>query len=101
MPDDRTSQPPGIAENWGTETKTARPTSVGPHDVKVDQEDPGNPGLDPTRAYKPGPGTNEGNSESTRAAKPEMVAGAGVKPAEEIKPGAKRDAPPLSGMAQE
>ena len=47
--------------------------------------------------YKPGPGTHEGSSESTKAARPEMVAGAGVKPADHIEPGAKRDAPPLSG----
>ncbi len=88
-------------KNWGGGTKTARPTSVGPHDRKADQEDPGNPGLSPEADYKPGPGTNEGNSASTGAAKPEMVAGAGVKPADHIEPGKERDAPPLTGTATE
>lgn len=101
MADEREGTVPSIAENWGLTTKTARPSSVGPHHSRDEQEDPGNPGLNPERDYKPGPGTNEGDSESTKAAKPEMVAGAGVKPADHIEPGAKRDAPPLTGMARE
>ncbi len=36
---------------YDTETKTARPKSVGPHDVKRDQEDPADPGIDPGRGY--------------------------------------------------
>jgi hypothetical protein len=32
-------------------TKTARPTSVGPHDVTRDQEDPANKGIDPQSGY--------------------------------------------------
>ena len=101
MPDDRTSQPPGLAENWGTGEKNARPSSVGQHDPFHDEGNASGPGLNPERDYKPGPGTHEGSSESMKEAKPEMVAGAGVKPADHIEPGAKRDAPPLSGTAQE
>lgn len=101
MADERESRVPSKSENWGTQTKNARPSSVGQHDPFHDEGNTSGPGLDPERDYKPGPGTHEGNSASTDAAKPEMVAGAGVKPAEHIEPGAKRDAPPLSGMAQE
>jgi hypothetical protein len=32
-------------------TKTARPTSVGPHHVTRDQEDPANPGIEPEKGY--------------------------------------------------
>jgi hypothetical protein len=42
-------------KNWGTGPATGRPTSVGPHDVKQDQTDPDNPGLDPA-SYHPKPG---------------------------------------------
>jgi len=81
---------PGMLESWGLETKTARPKSVGPDDVKKNQEDPANPGLSPEADYKPGPGTNEASAgpAGTEANIP-------VKEATEIKPGAKRDAPPL------
>jgi hypothetical protein len=34
-----------------TEAKTARPTSVGPHHSRRDQEDPGNPGVKPEEGY--------------------------------------------------
>jgi hypothetical protein len=36
--------------------KTARPESVGPHDVKREQENPAAKGTDPQKAYKPKPG---------------------------------------------
>jgi hypothetical protein len=32
-------------------TKTARPTSVGPHHPTRDQEDPSNPGITPEKGY--------------------------------------------------
>ncbi|WP_376099115.1 hypothetical protein ACE7GA_10375 [Roseomonas sp. CCTCC AB2023176] len=101
MPDDRTSQPPSKTENWGFQEKTARPSSVGQHDPFHDKGNESGPGLNPERDYKPGQGDHEGSSDSMREAKPEMVAGAGVKPADDIEPGAERDAPPLSGMARE
>jgi hypothetical protein len=34
-----------------TQAKTARPTSVGPHHVTRDQEDPANPGVKPEKGY--------------------------------------------------
>jgi hypothetical protein len=34
-----------------TQAKTARPTSVGPHHVTRDQEDPANPGVTPEKGY--------------------------------------------------
>lgn len=46
---------------WGTESKTARPRSVGPHHAKHEQEDPADRGVDPERAYKPLPGDNAPN----------------------------------------
>ena len=65
MPDDRTSQPPGVAENWGTEEKNARPSSVGQHDPLRDPGgDDSGPGINPEAGYKPGPGTHEGSSAS-------------------------------------
>ena len=89
-------------KNWGGGEKSARPKSVGQHDPIRDQGgDPSGPGISPEAGYKPGPGDHEGSSASTASARPEMVAGAGVKEAAEIKPGAKRDAPPLTGTAQE
>jgi hypothetical protein len=36
---------------YDTETKTARPTSVGPHHARDKQEDPSNPGLNPEKEY--------------------------------------------------
>jgi hypothetical protein len=36
---------------YDLETKTARPKSVGPHDVTRDQEDPADPGIDPGKGY--------------------------------------------------
>jgi hypothetical protein len=44
-------------KNWGRGPETGRPTSVGPHDIKQDQTDPNNPGLDP-ESYHPKPGDN-------------------------------------------
>jgi hypothetical protein len=36
--------------------KTARPESVGPHEVKREQENPDAKGIDPQKGYKPKPG---------------------------------------------
>ena len=36
---------------YDTETKTARPTSVGPHHARHEQEDPDNPGIKPEQGY--------------------------------------------------
>ncbi len=44
---DRTS----FTGKYDLETKTARPKSVGPHDVKRDQEDPADPGIQPGTGY--------------------------------------------------
>ncbi|UFN49021.1 hypothetical protein LPC08_24000 [Roseomonas sp. OT10] len=85
--------------NWGGGTKSARPTSVGPHDVKADQEDPSNPGLDPGKDYKPSP------QDSAATAAPDQpekeFANIPVKPGETQKQGAPRDAPPLTSLAEE
>lgn len=34
-----------------TQSRTARPTSVGPHHPHADQEDPANPGIRPEEGY--------------------------------------------------
>lgn len=47
-------------KNWGHGPETGRPSSVGPHDVKADQTDPANKGLNPERDYKGQPGDNKG-----------------------------------------
>ena len=44
-------------KNWGHGPETGRPKSVGPHDVKKDQVDPSDPGIDP-EAYHLKPGMN-------------------------------------------
>ncbi len=36
---------------YDLETKTARPKSVGPHDVTHEQEDPADKGIDPQKGY--------------------------------------------------
>lgn len=47
-------------KNWGTGPVTGRPTSVGPHDVKENQTDPTNKGVDPDKDYRGQPGDNKG-----------------------------------------
>jgi hypothetical protein len=47
-------------KNWGHGPPTGRPSSVGPHDVKADQTDPANKGLDPETDYHGQPGDNKG-----------------------------------------
>lgn len=36
---------------YDLETKSARPRSVGPHDVRHEQEDPSDPGIKPEEGY--------------------------------------------------
>jgi hypothetical protein len=89
-----------------TQAKTARPTSVGPHHVTRDQEDPANPGVKPEKGYgaeiarnneaaskQPGPGT------VTPSPKSETVDESGG--TEQMRDEAGRSAPPLSGTARE
>lgn len=101
-PEGRDSEVPGMLENWGLQTKNARPASVGQHDPQRDRngDDPG-PGIQPEAGYKPGPGTNEGNAGPGKS-EPDTGSGTvitpGVKEATDIKPGAERDAPPLTGL---
>ena len=49
----KAGQPEGASftGKYDTETKTARPKSVGPHHATRDQEDPADPGIDPGRGY--------------------------------------------------
>ena len=92
--------------NWGGGAKTARPKSVGPHDVKADQENPADPGIDPGRAYKPGAGDQEGKAGpaakdaggSEREFVNIRVASEAGAPKEK---GAPRDAEPLTSLADE
>jgi hypothetical protein len=85
-------------------TKTARPTSVGPHGVKREQEDPGNPGIIPEQGYAAEIARNN-------AAAAEQPAGSrrGVTSPGRPKPGSApaadkgkpRDTPPLRGTTEE
>jgi hypothetical protein len=96
MAENPKSEAPGILESWGTETKNARPASVGQHDPLRDPNgDPSGPGVKPAE-YK----TAE-HADEASAGPAGHHATVPVKEAKEIKPGAKRDAPPMSGMAQE
>jgi hypothetical protein len=47
-------------DNWGTGPSSARPESVGPHDVKKDQKNPAAKPMDPGENYKDQPGDNKG-----------------------------------------
>jgi hypothetical protein len=89
--------------------KTARPTSVGPHDVRDHQEDPANPGIDPQQGYKDEIAT--ANAASARQQgrgrvgppPPKAETGDESGGTEEMlrKSGPARDAPPLRGTAEE
>ena len=89
--------------NWGGGTKSARPDSVGPHHRKEQQENPANPGLDPTKDYDPDAGGQAGTAGPGTPG--EMKVNIGVKQTGAgegtRKQGAKRDAPPLTGLADE
>lgn len=95
---------------YDTETKTARPTSVGPHHAKREQEDPSNPGIDPQKGY-----ANEISEANKAAAKGEHGRSGGApistktETADESggteemlkKSGPERDAPPMTGAVRE
>ena len=94
---DRKSEAPGILKSWGTETKNARPSSVGQHDPIRDAESPSGPGLSPEADYKAKPD----HADEASAGSAGKHATVPVKEAGQVKPGAERDAPPLRGTAQE
>jgi hypothetical protein len=47
-------------KNWGTGPSSARPDSVGPHDVNEGQFDPDAKPMDPSKDYNGQPGDNKG-----------------------------------------
>jgi hypothetical protein len=92
-----------------THSKTARPTSVGPHDVRHGQEDPENPGIKPEKGYGAEIARNNeaaakqpaGSQAATPSSKTETRDESGGTDEMLDQPGAPRDAPPLSGTAKE
>jgi len=92
-----------------TATKTARPTSVGPHHARDKQEDPANPGITPEAGY--GAEIARNNEAASKqpagrtgaAQRPEAGTGEPTLTPEEMeaKSGPPRDAPPLTGTATE
>jgi hypothetical protein len=97
---------------YDTETKTARPTSVGPHHARDKQEDPSNPGIKPEEGYgaeiarnneaAAGQPTHPGK-QPVQAPQPKAETGDESGGTEEMlkKSGPARDAPPLTGAAKE
>jgi len=93
----------------GSGSKTARPTSVGPHHARDKQEDPGNPGIRPEEGY----GAEIARDRDAAARQPEGHQPVSPSPKTETadesggtedmlkKSGAERDAPPLTGTAKE
>jgi hypothetical protein len=94
---------------YDTETKTARPKSVGPHGVTRDQEDPGDKGIDPQQGYADEIATANASTPQqpmqggVAIPKPKAETGDESGGTEEMleKSGPPRDAPPLSGTAKE
>jgi hypothetical protein len=95
-----------------TETKSARPTSVGPHHARDKQEDPGNPGIKPEEGYSAEIARNNeaaSHQPATPGKQPVQAPQPKTETADESggteellkKSGPPRDAPPLSGTAQE
>lgn len=92
---------------YDTRTKTARPTSVGPHHARDRQEDPANPGIRPEDGYAAEIARNRGAAEKAPAGGPvtpspkaETADESGA--TEEMRESAeRRDAPPLRGTAEE
>ena len=86
-----------------TQTKTARPTSVGPHDVRKDQEDPDNPGIKPEEGYATEIARNDEAAAKQPAPSPKTETRDESGGTDEMleKSGPKRDAPPLTGTAKE
>ena len=97
---------------YDTETKTARPTSVGPHHARDKQEDPSNPGIKPEEGYGAEIARNN-EAASQQPADPGQRPVQAPQPKTETadesggtedllkKSGPARDAPPFSGTAQE
>ncbi|MGG5820589.1 hypothetical protein [Falsiroseomonas sp. HW251] len=88
-----------------TQTRTARPTSVGPHHVTREQEDPANPGITPEKGYASeiaanNEATSRGPGSGPVAPTPKAAAKTG-RP-EEAKHDTTEDAPvqPLSGTTR-
>jgi len=87
-----------------THTKTARPTSVGPHHARDHQEDPDNPGIRPEEGYAqeietlnqaredrappvaPTPDTSAGDTEKEKLAEEERAPPVAPTPPEAKKP---------------
>ncbi|MGG5810224.1 hypothetical protein [Falsiroseomonas sp. CW058] len=95
---------------YDTETKTARPTSVGPHHARHEQEDPANKGIDPQSGYAneiaegnraAGAGEHRASGPVQIQPKAETTDESGGTEEMLRKSGPARDAPPLSGMAKE
>ena len=99
----------GTSFPWGQggETKTARPTSVGPHHSRDQQEDPANPGIRPEDGY----GAEIARNNEAAADQPtrpgaQPVRAPARKPGSEMtaeeakaKSGPARDAPALRGTS--
>jgi hypothetical protein len=100
---------------YDTETKSARPSSVGPHHARDKQEDPGNPGIRPEEGYGAEIARNNEATQEERgrsggqvvAPQPQgKIAGETADESggtEDLlkKSGPARDAPPLSGTVSE
>jgi hypothetical protein len=92
-----------------TRTKTARPTSVGPHHVTRDQEDPSNPGIKPEEGYGAEIARNNEAASKQPKGGPVLAPQPKAETADESggteemlkKSGPARDAPPLKGTAGE
>lgn len=88
---------------YDTETKTARPTSVGPHHARDKQEDPANPGIKPEEGYGHEIAeVNKAAQQGSRSAEGPLAPapkaeGSGEKATQN--PGPPRDAPPLTSTA--
>ncbi|WP_372616976.1 hypothetical protein [Falsiroseomonas sp.] len=92
----------------GSEAKTARPTSVGPHHVRDKQEDPGNPGIRPEEGYGAEIARNDeaarqgpGGGPIAPSPKTETADESGGTEEMLRKAGAPRSTPPLTGTTKE
>ena len=93
---------------YDTQTKTARPTSVGPHHATRDQEDPSNPGIRPEEDYgaeiaRNDEAASQAPGKGPVGTTPRTETGDESGGTEEMlkKSGPARDAPPLRGTAEE
>ncbi|HZF75634.1 MAG TPA: hypothetical protein VE033_07370 [Acetobacteraceae bacterium] len=96
---------------YDTETKSARPGSVGPHHARDKQEDPSNPGIRPEEGYGAEIARNNAATEEERGRSGGQVVAPQPKgeTADESggtedllkKSGPARDAPPMTGTVSE